>query len=192
MTWFPLAKSCSHPVNRGQLGNETWCLPIILTVEDMRFLHWCLLVSWDVTFCGSVSISRHFKDQNDSIYKICHLPSSSSFQGQDIYIYIHIYLIFVLFHFYFLFKLFTYFFSPSAIIFPTTSTLLGTYTDNTKSQGSNRWKCNTHSHKTAEINYTHLPVSTTDEENLSIWNSEAIKLKYRYLIFFLLLTVLCI
>ena len=30
--------SCSDPVNRGQLGNKTWCLPIILKVEDMIFL----------------------------------------------------------------------------------------------------------------------------------------------------------
>jgi len=47
-----ISTSCSHPVNRGQLGNETWCFPVILTVEDMIFLQWCWLVFWDVTFYG--------------------------------------------------------------------------------------------------------------------------------------------
>jgi len=38
-----------------------------------------------------------------------------------------------------------------------------------------------HSHKPAELNYTLLPVSTPEEEDLNSSNSEAIKLVYRYL-----------
>jgi len=134
-----ISTSCSHPLNRGQMGNETWCLPVILTVEDMRVLT-VMLVS--VPRCYVVWFGEQFQAFSRTI-----TPSSS---GSIIYpavtvfrAYIYI-LILYEFCFNFTFCLnYSHIFSPSARIFPPASTLLGTYTDSTQSQGSHHWKCST-------------------------------------------------
>ena len=124
-----------------------------------------------------------FKDHNASIFRIYHLPGSNSFQGQDIYI--HIYLILVLFHPYFLFIIFTYILLLLLKYFhepPHTSWHLCRQYTVPGFTPLEMQHC--HSHKTAELNYTHLQVSTPEEEDLNSWNSEAIKLNYWYLICF--------
>jgi len=64
-----ISMSCSYPVNRGQMGNETWCLPVILTVEDMRVLT-VMLVS--VPRCYVVRFGEQFQTFSRTI-----TPSSS-------------------------------------------------------------------------------------------------------------------
>lgn len=125
-----ISTSCSHPVNGGQMGNETWCLPVILTVKDMRVLT-VMLVS--VPGCYVVRFGEQFQTFSRTI-----TPSSS---GSIIYPAVTVFraYIYLLYEFCFIFTFclnYSHIFSPSARIFPPPSTLLGTYTDSTQSQGS--------------------------------------------------------